>query len=275
MERAAATALPRDFGYEWTGITFQELKAGSIATVVFALAIVFVFLILAAQYESWTMPFMVLLAVPLALVRRACRRCGCAAHADRRLFADRLRDADRPRGQERDSDRRIRQAPARGGLEHRRGRDGSGAPAAAADPDDGLRLHPRRRAADVRDRRRRGEPPIDRHDGVRRHARRDDPDAGLRAGLLRRHRAAARRARGSTKAAPAPRARTASSPTPRPRNRQESSTMRGWKLVLAAWCCSPRLRATAVYVFDRNRRERRRRRRAGRRRRTPSPCRCR
>ena len=37
MERAAATALPDDFGYEWTGITFQELKAGSIATVVFAL----------------------------------------------------------------------------------------------------------------------------------------------------------------------------------------------------------------------------------------------
>jgi hydrophobe/amphiphile efflux-1 (HAE1) family protein len=67
MERVAATALPRDFSFEWTGITFQELKAGSIATVVFALAIVFVFLILAAQYESWTMPFMVLLAVPLAL----------------------------------------------------------------------------------------------------------------------------------------------------------------------------------------------------------------
>jgi HAE1 family hydrophobic/amphiphilic exporter-1 len=67
MEQAAATALPRDFGFEWTGITYQELKAGSIAAVVFALALVFVFLILAAQYESWSMPFMVLLAVPLAL----------------------------------------------------------------------------------------------------------------------------------------------------------------------------------------------------------------
>jgi HAE1 family hydrophobic/amphiphilic exporter-1 len=67
MERAASIALPRDFGFEWTGITFQELKAGSIATIVFAMAIVFVFLILAAQYESWSMPFMVLLAVPLAL----------------------------------------------------------------------------------------------------------------------------------------------------------------------------------------------------------------
>ncbi|MCM5557414.1 efflux RND transporter permease subunit [Pleomorphomonas sp. JP5] len=67
MERVANETLPRDFGYEWTGITFQELKAGSAATAVFALAIVFVFLILAAQYESWTMPFVVLLTVPLAL----------------------------------------------------------------------------------------------------------------------------------------------------------------------------------------------------------------
>jgi len=68
MERAAATALPRDFSFEWTGITYQELRAGSIAQLVFALAIVFCFLILAAQYESWSMPFMVLLAVPLALL---------------------------------------------------------------------------------------------------------------------------------------------------------------------------------------------------------------
>ena len=67
MERTAAVALPRDFAFEWTGITYQELKAGSIAIIVFALAIVFVFLILAAQYENWTMPFMVLFTVPLAL----------------------------------------------------------------------------------------------------------------------------------------------------------------------------------------------------------------
>jgi len=67
MQRVAAQVLPRDFTYEWTGITFQELKAGSVASIIFGLAIVFVFLILAAQYESWSMPFMVLLAVPLAL----------------------------------------------------------------------------------------------------------------------------------------------------------------------------------------------------------------
>jgi hydrophobe/amphiphile efflux-1 (HAE1) family protein len=67
MQRAAAQALPADYGYEWTGITYQQLKAGAVAGIVFTLAMVFVFLFLAAQYESWSMPFMVILAVPLAL----------------------------------------------------------------------------------------------------------------------------------------------------------------------------------------------------------------
>jgi HAE1 family hydrophobic/amphiphilic exporter-1 len=67
MQRAAATVLPADYAYEWTGITYQELKAGSIAILVFGGAMVFVFLFLAAQYESFSMPFMVILAVPLAL----------------------------------------------------------------------------------------------------------------------------------------------------------------------------------------------------------------
>ena len=68
MQRAAAAALPPGFSYEWTGITYQELKAGSAAAAVFALAIVFCFLVLAAQYESWSMPFMVLLGVPVAML---------------------------------------------------------------------------------------------------------------------------------------------------------------------------------------------------------------
>ncbi len=67
MERVAAKVLPADYAYEWTGITYQELKAGSIAILVFGMALVFVFLFLAAQYESFSMPFMVILAVPLAL----------------------------------------------------------------------------------------------------------------------------------------------------------------------------------------------------------------
>jgi multidrug efflux pump subunit AcrB len=66
MQRAAV-ALPDGFGFEWTGVTFQQLKAGSTAILIFGLAFVFVFLSLAAQYESWTMPFMVLLSVPFAL----------------------------------------------------------------------------------------------------------------------------------------------------------------------------------------------------------------
>jgi hydrophobe/amphiphile efflux-1 (HAE1) family protein len=67
MQRAAAEALPADFGAEWTGIAYQEIEAGATAAIVFALALVFVFLFLAAQYESWSMPFMVILSVPLAL----------------------------------------------------------------------------------------------------------------------------------------------------------------------------------------------------------------
>jgi HAE1 family hydrophobic/amphiphilic exporter-1 len=67
MQRVAASVLPADYAYEWTGITYQELKAGSVAILVFGGAMVFVFLFLAAQYESFSMPFMVILAVPLAL----------------------------------------------------------------------------------------------------------------------------------------------------------------------------------------------------------------
>jgi len=68
MQRAAAAALPDGFGFEWTGVIYQQLKAGSTAMLIFGLAFVFVFLSLAAQYESWTMPFMVLLSVPFALL---------------------------------------------------------------------------------------------------------------------------------------------------------------------------------------------------------------
>jgi len=67
MQRTAAATLPEGFGFEWTGVVFQQLKAGSVAILIFALAFLFVFLSLAAQYESWTMPFMVLLSVPFAL----------------------------------------------------------------------------------------------------------------------------------------------------------------------------------------------------------------
>ena len=67
MEAVASETLPKSMGYEWTGNAYQEIKAGDVAPYIFALALIFVFLFLAAQYESWSMPFMVILSVPLAM----------------------------------------------------------------------------------------------------------------------------------------------------------------------------------------------------------------
>jgi multidrug efflux pump len=66
MEELAST-LPQGFIYEWSGQSKQELEAGNLAPILFGLAIIFVYLFLVAQYESWTIPFSVIAAVPLAL----------------------------------------------------------------------------------------------------------------------------------------------------------------------------------------------------------------
>ncbi|MBK8175195.1 MAG: multidrug efflux RND transporter permease subunit [Rhodospirillales bacterium] len=66
MERLAAEVLPPGMTYEWSGVTFQEIRAGQKAPVLFALAIVFAYLFLVAQYESWSIPLSVMLCVPLA-----------------------------------------------------------------------------------------------------------------------------------------------------------------------------------------------------------------
>ncbi|RLA20773.1 MAG: hypothetical protein DRQ62_10165 [Gammaproteobacteria bacterium] len=68
MEQLAADYLPAGYGYEWTNMIYQQNKAGNMAPLVFAMSIVFVFLVLAAQYESWAMPIMILLAIPLGLL---------------------------------------------------------------------------------------------------------------------------------------------------------------------------------------------------------------
>jgi HAE1 family hydrophobic/amphiphilic exporter-1 len=68
MEQMADSKLPASMGYEWTGMSYQEKKVGSEAIIVFALAITLVFLVLAAQYESWTSPVAVILVVPLAVL---------------------------------------------------------------------------------------------------------------------------------------------------------------------------------------------------------------
>jgi HAE1 family hydrophobic/amphiphilic exporter-1 len=68
MEDLADAKLPASMGYEWTAMSYQEKKVGSEAILVFALAILLVFLVLAAQYESWTNPVAVILVVPLAVL---------------------------------------------------------------------------------------------------------------------------------------------------------------------------------------------------------------
>jgi HAE1 family hydrophobic/amphiphilic exporter-1 len=68
MEDLSERLLPQSMGYEWSGVTYQQIKAGSQAPFIFGLAIVFVFLFLAAQYESWSLPLAVILSVPLALL---------------------------------------------------------------------------------------------------------------------------------------------------------------------------------------------------------------
>ncbi len=68
MEQLAGQKLPASMGFEWTGMSFQEKQVGSEAIMVFALAIILVFLVLSAQYESWSSPAAVIMVVPLAVL---------------------------------------------------------------------------------------------------------------------------------------------------------------------------------------------------------------
>ncbi|TWT99329.1 Efflux pump membrane transporter BepE [Botrimarina colliarenosi] len=68
LERLAETTLPQGFSYEWTDLAKQEKVEGSTALLIFPLCVVFVFLTLAAQYESWLLPLAIVLIVPLCLL---------------------------------------------------------------------------------------------------------------------------------------------------------------------------------------------------------------
>jgi hydrophobe/amphiphile efflux-1 (HAE1) family protein len=68
MERLAQQVLPEGISFEWTELAYQERATGSTAVVAFVLAVIFVFLLLAAQYESWTLPLSVILIVPMCLL---------------------------------------------------------------------------------------------------------------------------------------------------------------------------------------------------------------
>jgi multidrug efflux pump subunit AcrB len=68
MEQIAGGTLAEGYGYEWTGLAYQEKAAGGSSALVFLLAVVFVFLVLAAQYESLTLPLAVILIVPMCIL---------------------------------------------------------------------------------------------------------------------------------------------------------------------------------------------------------------
>ena len=68
MDKLAKANLPQGFTYEWTELAFQQQQAGNTGTLVFGLAVIFVFLLLAAQYESLVLPLAVILIVPMCLL---------------------------------------------------------------------------------------------------------------------------------------------------------------------------------------------------------------
>ena len=130
IDRLADQSLPLSMKTEWTELMFMQIRAGNTAIYVFGLAVVCVFLALAALYESWSLPLAVILVVPLCLLMFD---CGRAVYAQRRqhLCADRPGGAGRAGMQELDPDRGVRQAVASAGPALFRGHPG-GVPLAAA-----------------------------------------------------------------------------------------------------------------------------------------------
>ncbi|WP_421174264.1 efflux RND transporter permease subunit [Aeromonas enteropelogenes] len=68
IDKLAEETLPSGYSYEWSGMTYQEMKAGNLAPIAFALSLLFTYLFLVAQYESWTIPAAVMMAVPVAIL---------------------------------------------------------------------------------------------------------------------------------------------------------------------------------------------------------------
>ena len=185
MEEIAARTLPPGVGFEWTAMSYQEKIVGNQMYVVFALAMLLVYLVLAGQYESWYTPIAVILAVPLSLIGPVAVLNGLqidnnlyvqiglvlliALSAKNAILIVEV----------------ARERCAEGQAARRCGRR-CGARPLPAHPDDVVRVHPRRRAAGDRDRRRRQRAQIDRHHGVLRHAGLDLPRGAVRAVVLRR-----------------------------------------------------------------------------------------
>ena len=122
MQNLAQKMMMPGMTYEWTGLTLDEIESSGKAMIIFGLGILVVYLTLSAQYESFALPFIILLAVPMAVLG-ALGLVWLRGTRQRRLLPDRTGDADRPFGQELDSDCRVRGAVAAQGPLHRGSRD--------------------------------------------------------------------------------------------------------------------------------------------------------
>ncbi len=189
LEETFDRTMPGEMGYDYMGMSYQEKKSqqGVPSWAIFAASLLFVFLILAALYESWTLPFSVLLSTPMAVfgafaalwLRRWVMGLYLPAYRvqiESDVYtADRSRHADRAGGQELDPDRRFRES----GVRKRKASGGGGARSSAASPasaaDDLVRVYSRLSPALDCFRCRRRRPAGDGHSRDRRHGGRNVP----------------------------------------------------------------------------------------------------
>ncbi len=186
MRALAQEKLPPGVNYEWTDLSFQEAKVGRTGYYIFVLSVIFVFLALSAQYESWSLPLAILLIVPMCLFSAA---FGVWLHGREIniltqigfvvLIALAAKNVDPDRG--------VRAAVGGAGQGHHLGRGGSLPAAAAAHHHDVAGVHAGRGAALPGGRGGRGDAHRARHGGVLGHDRRDAVRPDLHAGVLRGH----------------------------------------------------------------------------------------